>query len=73
MITPPELRHLAERLSIDAKNAADARERRMLLDLMAKLIDTAAALEQMEQGDAPKIAVAERPTSQPHFSQKVRG
>jgi hypothetical protein len=55
MITPPELRRQARRLSIDAERAADGGEKRILLDLVSRLMDTASALERLERSDAPKL------------------
>jgi hypothetical protein len=55
MITPPELRRQARRLSIDAEHAADGAEKRILLDLASRLMDTASALERLERSDAPKL------------------
>jgi hypothetical protein len=55
MITPPELRRQARRLSIDAEHAAEGAEKRILLDLASRLMDTASALERLERSDAPKL------------------
>jgi hypothetical protein len=55
MITPPELRRQARRLSIDAEQAADGAEKRILLGLVSRLMDTASALERLERSDGPKL------------------
>ena len=61
MITPPELRQQARRLSSDAERTADSAEKKILLDLVSKLMQTASALEEVERGDTPKLVPGYRP------------
>jgi hypothetical protein len=58
MTTPPELRWQAQRLLVEAGRVADSTERRILLDLVSKLAETASALEKAEggNGQVPKLA-----------------
>ena len=53
MITPPELRWQAQRLRVEAGRVGDSAERRILLDLVSKLCETALALEKAEGGNSP--------------------
>jgi hypothetical protein len=59
MITPPELRWQAERLLAEAENAGDT-EKRILLELVSKLRQTASALERIEGYDSPNTPPAPR-------------
>jgi hypothetical protein len=58
MITPPELRWQAERVQVEAERSTDIIEKRILLDLVSKLSETASALEKAEgrNGHTPKLA-----------------
>jgi hypothetical protein len=48
MITPPELRQQARRLLADARRARNNAEKKLLLELAAKVLETAAKLEREE-------------------------
>ena len=53
MTTPPELRWQAQRLLVEVGRAAEGPEKRILLDLVSKLCETALALEKAEGGNSP--------------------
>ena len=59
MISAPELRWQAERLLVEAENAGDI-EKRILLELVSKLRQTASALERIEGYDSPNAPAAPR-------------
>jgi len=48
MITPPELRQQARCLLADARRARNNAEKKLLLELAAKVLETAAKLEREE-------------------------
>jgi len=48
MITPPELRQQARRLLADARHARNSVEKKLLLQLAEKVLETAARFEKEE-------------------------
>jgi hypothetical protein len=64
MITPPDLRRQARHLLTQADRATDGVEKRILLDLAARLGETASALEDIEAEDRLRL-VGAQPTTRP--------
>jgi hypothetical protein len=62
MITPAALRRQARDLSVQADRAADDIEKKILLDLAAKLGETASALEDIEIEDRLRLVAAQPAT-----------
>jgi hypothetical protein len=68
MITPPELRQQARRLLADARYARNNAEKKLLLELAAKVLETAAKLEKEEsEGELDLMQLRQEARSKRRF------